>query len=105
MRVGTLLVLASAASYGSQPVLARLAYAAGASVPTVLLLRFAMAAALLWALLLAGGRAGQVAAVARRPGRLLALLGLGLVYAANAFTYFSALTAIRAGVAVLVLYL
>ncbi len=48
---GVILVLVSAAGFGSMAVLAKVAYAGGANVVTVLALRFTAGALLLWALL------------------------------------------------------
>jgi hypothetical protein len=42
--------LASAAAFGAMAVFGKLAYAAGATVGTLLVLRFALAAGLLWGL-------------------------------------------------------
>jgi drug/metabolite transporter (DMT)-like permease len=98
-------VLVSAAGYGSQAILARLAYAAGANVPSVLLVRFVLAAAVLWVVLVLRGRARLALSVVRNPRRLLRLLGLGLVFAVNSIAYFSALTYVRAAIASLLLYL
>ena len=49
--IGLALVLTSAAGYGTQAIFARLAYAAGANVSTVLLLRFVLSLAVLWPVL------------------------------------------------------
>ena len=47
---GTLLCLASGAAFGAMAVFGKLAYGEGATVGTLLAVRFALAAALLWAL-------------------------------------------------------
>ena len=95
---GTLFILASAAAYGSMGIFARLAYASGVDVDTLLLLRFGSAAALLWGLLLFGRM--------RLPrGRGLAMLAaMGAIGAAQAFCYFTALTCASAGLTALLLY-
>jgi drug/metabolite transporter (DMT)-like permease len=98
---GALLCAASAASFGAMAIFGKLAYEAGIGVLTLLLVRFALAGAIL-----------GTAAVARRPrrrlprGRVLALaLGLGAVgYTAQSALYFTALERIDAGLAALVLY-
>ena len=98
--LGTISVVASGLCFGSMPVFARAAYASGVDPPTLLLLRFTVAAAVLWAVLLARG--------ARLPrGRWLAVLAAmgGLGYAGQSFFYFTALTMASAGVVTLVLYL
>ena len=55
---GTLICIASAAAFGAMAVFGKLAYDEGATVGTLLAARFALAAALFWALVLAGGEAG-----------------------------------------------
>ena len=52
-RTGTLICLASAAAFGAMAVFGKLAYDEGATVGTLLAVRFALAAALFWALVLA----------------------------------------------------
>jgi drug/metabolite transporter (DMT)-like permease len=81
-------------------ILARFATAAGTDTGTLLLLRFAIAAAVLWLLV----------AARREPvprGRELAILvGMGAVgYAGQSFAYFSALERASAGLVALLLYL
>jgi drug/metabolite transporter (DMT)-like permease len=65
---GTLLCLASGAAFGAMGVFGKLAYDGGATVGTLLAVRFALAAALFWALV----RADEVRALSRRD------VGLGL---------------------------
>ncbi len=98
-REGLLLCLVSAAGFGAMPIFAKQAYASGLDLTPLLALRFAMAAAILWALIL----------VRRRPlgsprGLLLgAALGCG-GYAVQAGLYFAALQRIEAGLASLLVY-
>jgi drug/metabolite transporter (DMT)-like permease len=95
---GTLVVLLSAICYGSMGVFARLAYGSGMDVPSLLLLRFAVATVLLCSMLSSG-------LCARPKGRSLALLVLmGAVGAGQAFCYFTALAHVSAGFAALLLY-
>ena len=98
--VGALYVAASALCFGAMPIFARAAYADGVDTRTLLLLRFASATALLWALVL-------VRRVEVPRGRALAILaGMGaLGYAGQAFSYFFALTLASAGLVSLLLYL
>lgn len=97
---GTLLCLASAAAFGAMAVFGKLAYDAGATVGTLLAVRFALAAALLWALL---GARGAVLALPRRD--VVAGLALGAGgYALQAGCYFAALERIDAGLLSLLLY-
>src|SRR5215218_6939925 len=87
---GTILCLASAAAFGAMAVFGKLAYEGGATVGTLLAVRFLLAATLFWALLLATGAAAEIRAL---PGRDVALaLALGACgYAAQAGGYFAAL--------------
>jgi drug/metabolite transporter (DMT)-like permease len=97
---GTLLCLASAAAFGAMGVFGRLAYDEGATVGTLLAVRFVLAALLCWALVLARGEL-------RRPGRrdALAALALGAVgYAAQAGGYFAALERIDPSLLALLVY-
>lgn len=103
--VGLALVLTSAAGYGSQAIFARLAYAAGANVPTVLLLRFVLAVAILWPILLISGRGKHAWAAIRQPKRLLSLLALGVIFSGNSIAFFTALTYLHTAVVELLLYL
>lgn len=110
--VGPVLCLVSAACFGAMAVFAKLAYAAGVSPGTLLLLRFTLAALLLGALLVlrpglrARRPASTTSASDRRTGRLvLTALGLGAVgYATQASLYYAALTRIDASLVALVLY-
>ncbi|HEU4656418.1 MAG TPA: EamA family transporter, partial [Capillimicrobium sp.] len=100
---GTILCVASAAAFGAMAIFGKLAYDEGATVGTVLPLRFALAAALLWAALLAGGGLARMRAVGRRD--VLLALALGAAgYAAQAGAFFAALERIDASLLSLVLY-
>jgi drug/metabolite transporter (DMT)-like permease len=98
-REGLLLCLVSAVGFGAMPIFAKQAYAEGVALTPLLALRFAMAAAMLWALI----------ALRRRPlGSLRGLAAgaaLGMFgYALQAALYFGALERIQAGLASLLLY-
>lgn len=94
---GTVLCLVAAVGFGVGPLFAKAAYAGGASVPTVLSARFAIAAALLWVLV-----AWRRPALPSRSA-LLGLAALGaLGYAAQAGFYYGSLTRIDASLAALV---
>src|SRR4051812_5546018 len=98
-REGLLLCLLSAAGFAAMPIFARQAYATGLGLTPLLALRFVMAAAMLWALVL----------LRRRPlgsprGLLVgAALGLG-GYAVQAGLYFGAIQRIDVSLASLLLY-
>jgi drug/metabolite transporter (DMT)-like permease len=100
---GTLLCLASGAAFGAMAVFGKLAYGDGSTVGTLLAVRFALAAALFWALVLASGAAREVLELRGRD--LAAALGLGAGgYALQAGCYFAALERIDASLLSLVLY-
>ena len=100
---GTLMCLGSGAAFGAMAVFGKLAYGEGATVGTLLAVRFALAAALFWALVLAGGAAREVRALGRRD--LAAGLGLGAFgYALQSGCYFAALQRIDASLLSLLLY-
>ncbi|NYJ04591.1 DMT family transporter [Petropleomorpha daqingensis] len=102
--MGAALCLLSAACFGAMAVFGKLAYAVGVEPGALLLLRFALAAALLGFVLLV--RPDLRSGGARPPLRLvLTALGLGAVgYATQAALYFSALERIDASLVALVLY-
>lgn len=108
--VGNLLVLLSAACFGAMAVFAKLAYAEGVTAPTLVLLRFLVAAALMVVLSLALARRRRtLAPPATRPvlepRTVGAALGLGaLGYATQATFYFTALEHADAAVVALVFY-
>src|SRR4051812_3915225 len=101
---GTLLCLGSGAAFGAMGVFGKLAYAQGATVGTLLSVRFALAAVVFWGLVL-------IRPAARRrlralPARdVVAGLTLGAVaYALQAGCYFAALSRIDASLLALLLY-
>jgi drug/metabolite transporter (DMT)-like permease len=96
--------IGSAAGFGAMAVFGKLAYDEGATVGTLLSVRFALAAVLFWVLLLTGGEAGPgLRGLARRD--LLMALGLGAFgYAAQAGFFFAALDRIDASLLSLLLY-
>ena len=98
--MGIAYVVASAVAFGAMAILARIAYASGVDTPTLLALRFAIAAAAMVA----------IALIRRTPlprgaslGALILLGALG--YGGQAFSFFTALTLAPAGVVALLLYL
>jgi drug/metabolite transporter (DMT)-like permease len=99
---GTVMCLASAAGFGAMGVFGKLAYAEGATVGTLLAVRFVLAAAVFWTLLVLAGRAGEIRELQRR--ELRAGLALGGCYAAQAGLYFAALQRLDASLLSLLLY-
>ena len=96
-REGTLLCLLSAACYSVAAIFAKLAYAAGVGVGTLLAVRYAVAAVLLWVLVARLRLAAPPAAVARG-------LALGVFASIQAALYFGALTRMDAAPTSLLLY-
>jgi drug/metabolite transporter (DMT)-like permease len=100
---GTLLCLSSGAAFGAMAVFGKLAYGDGATVGTLLAVRFVLAAAVFWTLALARGAAHEVRALSGRDvGVGLALGGCG--YAIQAGCYFAALQRIDASLLSVLLY-
>jgi drug/metabolite transporter (DMT)-like permease len=97
---GILLILVSAASFGTLGILGRYAYAAGMDTFTILFLRFGLAAVVmgLWTAWRHEKRPG--------PGVVLQLVGMGAIgYVGQATLYFSALKYTSPGLVALLLYL
>jgi drug/metabolite transporter (DMT)-like permease len=100
---GTAFCLASATAFGGMAVFGKLAYGEGATVGTLLAVRFALAALLFWVLVLGAGGARELRELARREvGTGFALGACG--YALQAGVYFAALERIDAGLLSLLLY-
>jgi drug/metabolite transporter (DMT)-like permease len=99
-RLGASFVLASAVAFGVMPVFGKLSFEAGVTVTTLLVVRFAIAAPVLWA------GAALRGALPRAPRGLivrgLALGGIG--YAMQSGLYFLALERMDASVLSLILY-
>ena len=101
---GTLLCLGSAAGFGAMAVFGKLAYDEGATVGTLLAVRFALAAALFWALVLARRRRPPSSARSAAATSRIAL-ALGAVrLRAQAGCFFAALERIDASLLSLLLY-
>jgi drug/metabolite transporter (DMT)-like permease len=100
---GTHICVASGAAFGAMAIFGKLAYADGATVGTALAVRFVLAAALFWILVLATGAAPELRALS---GRDIATgLALGACgYALQAGCYFAALARIDASLLSLLLY-
>jgi drug/metabolite transporter (DMT)-like permease len=102
--VGALIVVVSAASFGSGALFAKPVYAEGVGWLTLLTWRFAIAAVLSWAwLLLDTGRRSGLRRIDRR--RLVVALVLGVVYLGNSSTYYAALETVSASLAALIVYI
>ncbi len=100
---GTAMCIASAACFGAMAIFGKLAYDEGATVGTLLSVRFVLAAAIFWVIVAATGALHEVATLGPRDLRIG--LGLGAFgYAAQAGFFFSALERIDASLLSLVLY-
>jgi drug/metabolite transporter (DMT)-like permease len=101
---GTFLCLCSGAAFGAMGVFGKLAYAEGATVGTLLSVRFALAAVVFWGLVLI--RPATRRRLRALPARdVVAGLTLGAVaYALQAGCYFAALSRVDASLLALLLY-
>jgi drug/metabolite transporter (DMT)-like permease len=72
---GTLMCLGSGAAFGAMAIFGKLAYDDGATVGTLLAVRFALAAVLFWALVVAGGALREVRAVSARDTGIALAMG------------------------------
>ncbi len=98
--MGPLLCLLSAVGFGAMAIFGKLAYDAGVGVGDLLLVRFALAAALL---LTVAAATGALRGIPRRA--ILAGLGMGAIgYATQSGLYFAALTRMDASLLALILY-
>lgn len=99
-RIGFLLIITSAISFGAMPIFARLAYESGADPITVLFLRFGIAAAVMIGIMLVSKTPFPRGLV------LLELILLGAIgYVGESLAYFTALTMAPAGLVALLLYI
>ena len=101
--VGALICLASAVAFGAMAIFGKLAYDEGATVGTLLAVRFVLAAAMFWALVAGTGAARQLRTLARRDLALAIALG-AVGYSAQAGAYFAALRRLDASLLSLLLY-
>ena len=100
---GTWLCLASGVAFGTMAIFGKLAYDEGATVGTLLAVRFAVAAALFWVLVARSGAVPRLRAIPRRD--LVTALALGAVaYSAQAGAYFAALRRLDASLLSLLVY-
>ncbi len=103
MRFGAIVCLASAVAFGAMGIFGKLAYEQGATVGTLLAVRFVLAATVFWGLVLATGAGRHLRTL--RPRDIGLALGLGAVgYSAQAGAYFIALKRLDASLLSLLLY-
>jgi drug/metabolite transporter (DMT)-like permease len=102
--VGLLLVFASAAAFGSGPLLSKAVYAEGLDWIALSAWRFLVGAGLTWAWLLV--LPGGWAAVRGLPRRQVAVtVGLGVLFVANSGTYYAGLETVPASLAALLVFI
>jgi drug/metabolite transporter (DMT)-like permease len=102
--IGIALVVISACGYGSGPLFAKPAYAAGVDWLTLLAWRFLFAAIVSWAWLLIWPQQRQV--LRRLPWRrVLVLILLGIFFVGNSGTYFAGLEYLDASLSALIVYM
>jgi drug/metabolite transporter (DMT)-like permease len=102
--VGVILVLVSAAAFGSGALLVQPLYEAGMAALTVLFWRFGLAAFASWAYLLAFRRTrASLRALPRRRVGVLALLGA--LYVGNSYAFFASLQVVPISLASIISYL
>ena len=100
--MGVAIVLVSATAFGTNAILAKLAYEAGLGTSQTLAFRFVLGAAGMWAIAIALRQ--NPLRFPRR--RLITLLALGGVfYTAQSLTYFTALRTLPASLCVLIAYI
>ena len=96
------MVLTSAVAFGTLSIFAKLAYSAGLSTEQLLAFRFVLAALGMWVLAFAVGQ--NPLRLTRR--QVLSLIALGgVLYTAQALTYFIALRTLPASLCVLIVYI
>jgi drug/metabolite transporter (DMT)-like permease len=100
---GTLFCVASAAAFGAMGVVGKLAYGEGATVGTLLGVRFVLAAGLFWLILACSGRLRELRALARRDVGIAVALG-AIGYGAQAGAAFAALDRLDPALFSLLLY-
>jgi drug/metabolite transporter (DMT)-like permease len=100
---GALICLASAVAFGAMAIFGKLAYDAGATVGTLLAVRFLLAGALFWLLVAGTGAARHLRMLSRRDLGMALALG-GVAYSAQAGAYFAALQRLDASLLSLLLY-
>lgn len=102
--VGFVLVLISAAAFGSGALFAKPVYGAGVDWHTLSAWRFGVGAALAWAWVLSRPAGRRILAGWSRR-RVVVTLALGLLYVGNSGTYFAGLETVPASLAALIVYI
>jgi drug/metabolite transporter (DMT)-like permease len=100
---GAFICLASAVAFGTMAIFGKLAYDEGATVGTLLAVRFVLAAALFWVLVAGSGAVRHLRTLSRRDIGIALALG-GVAYSAQAGAYFAALDRLDASLLSLLVY-
>jgi drug/metabolite transporter (DMT)-like permease len=100
---GAFICLASAVAFGTMAIFGKLAYDEGATVGTLLAVRFVLAAALFWVLVAGTGAVRHLRTLSRRDIGIALALG-GVAYSAQAGAYFAALDRLDASLLSLLVY-
>jgi len=102
--VGVVIVLVSAASFGSGGLFAQPVYAAGVDWLTLLAWRFLIGSSLAWIWLLSSSQ--RRAGLRRLPRRrVVAALALGVLYLGNSGTYYASIETVPVSLAALIVYI
>jgi drug/metabolite transporter (DMT)-like permease len=102
--LGVILIIVSAAGFGSGTVISKPIYAAGLTWAQLLAWRFSIGAALAWSwILISPVRRAAIGRLGRREA--LVAVGLGLWYTGNAATYYAGLETVPASLAGVLVYL
>lgn len=103
--IGIGAVLVAAVSFGVQGMLGKYATAGGASIATLLTVRWGVAGGIVWAILLLLRRRNQEPSLRQPARKVLGFGALGLLFVTNSFFYFLALELLPVGTTVLMVYL
>ena len=101
--LGALLCLASATAFGAMGIFGTLAYDEGATLGTLLAVRFSLAAALFWVVAACTGATRGLRTLTRRDLAIAVALG-AVIYSAQAGAYFAGLQRIDVSLLSLLLY-
>jgi drug/metabolite transporter (DMT)-like permease len=102
--LGAGLVVIAAIGFGSGPFFANAAFETGMAAMPVLFWRFFAAAVLSWGFVLASA-SGRASLQALGRGRLAILLGLGVLYIGNSFTYVASLQTVDVSLVAMIVYI
>jgi len=99
-KLGSLLVALSALCFGTTAILAKIAYSSGVSTPTMLSIRFILASAVIWAIIILTKKPATVSTTDLKQLAILSLLGYGIATT----LFFQAIKLLSASLASMLLY-